>query len=198
MDYSLVVQAGGESSRMGEDKGLILFQGVPLIKYILDQVKDLGSEKLIITNNQEAYERFQLPVFEDVIPGLGALSGLYSAIYHSNFDYSLVLACDMPFINLGLLDFMLSFAPEYDAVIPRLKSKEYAEPFRAIYSKSCLEPIRRNLEEGNQRVSKFLEEINVRFISSEEIRTHDPELRTFINLNTREDVIRAGVLAKKL
>ncbi|NJN44659.1 MAG: molybdenum cofactor guanylyltransferase [Anaerolineae bacterium] len=179
---------------MGRDKGLVSFRGLTLIEFILQQIAGLGSETLIITNNPEEYRFLGLPLFSDVIPNWGALGGLYSAIYHANNEACLVLACDMPFVNRSLLDHLITLVPAYDAVIPRLNSKGeatpgFAEPFRAIYRKSCLEPIKAAIDSGQRRVISFFDQVNIRFVEREEIELFDPTCLSFFNVNTPEDLL---------
>ncbi len=192
---SVVIQAGGRSTRMGEDKALAPFRGMTLIEYILQQIGELGDETLIIANQPEAYERFGLPVKTDVIPDLGALGGLYSAIYHASHQRCLLLACDMPFVNRPLLDYLISLSSEYDIAIPRLKPEEFAEPFRAVYKKSCLPPIKNALDEGQRKLISFFGQMKVRYVDSSEIAQFDPQFRSFFNVNTPEDLAEAERMA---
>ena len=196
--FSVVIQAGGKSSRMGEDKALIPFIGeITLIEYILHQINGFGHEHLIIANNPDSYQRFGLPVFADVYPDVGALGGIYSGLFHAAFDQCVVLACDMPFVNRSLLEYLLALVPDYDVVIPRRKPKEFIEPFRAIYSKNCLEPIRNAIKDGKLKVASFFPNINVRFIEVEEVTHFDPNELTFFNINTPEELVEARQLARE-
>jgi molybdopterin-guanine dinucleotide biosynthesis protein A len=200
LKFSVVIQAGGKSSRMGEDKALMPIIGeTSLIEFILDQIKDLGDERLIISNYViKKYEFLGLPVYPDVFPNVGPLGGIYSAIYHSRYHYCLILACDMPFINLPLIDFMVAKAVDFDMVIPRWESEDYVEPFRAIYSKACLNPIREAIASGEKRVVSFFREVEIRFIDAAEISRFDPEGLTFFNVNTPEDFLEAQKIIKHL
>ncbi len=196
-NFSVVIQAGGGSSRMGQDKALVPFEGSTLIEYILSQIEGFGDEQIIITNRVKEYQRLGLPVFQDVIPGLGALGGIYTGIYHASYHHSIILACDMPFVNINLLKRLLELAPGYDAVIPRLKSDEFAEPFRAVYAKTCLSSIEDAIESGQNRVISFFDDLNIRFFCAHEIRIYDPEGMSFFNVNTPEELAEAKKLAKK-
>ena len=80
------------------------------MEYILKQVQGLGAEQIIISNKPEDYARFGLHVYRDVFPGRGALGGIYSAVFHAGSEHVLLLACDMPFVNLGLMKYLLSLA----------------------------------------------------------------------------------------
>lgn len=196
--FSIVLQAGGQSTRMGMDKGLVTFRGLTLTEFILKQVEGLGSEYLIISNQPVNYSRFKLPVFSDVIPGMGALGGLYSAIYHASCDLCLILACDMPFVSRRLLEYLHKKTNGYEVAIPRPDKTEYAEPFRAYYRKACLAPIRSALERGKRRVISFFPDVRVNFIDWPEISPFDPEGLTFFNVNAPDDLIEAERIAQKL
>ncbi len=205
-NVTIVINAGGKSTRMGSDKALLEVGGRPMIEHIIEQTKGLG-EQIIITNTPERYAHLGLPTFGDVLPDKGALGGLYTAIQVAATPYVLVLACDMPFINRPLFEHMISLAPQFDAVVPRISPplpagvsppgeggpggvRPEAEPFRAIYSKACLEPILRAFEAGKMRVISFFPDMNLRWLDEDEIRRFDPELLTFLNCNTPEELER--------
>ncbi len=191
---SIAILSGGKSSRMGTDKALLPIEGRMMIEHIITQVKDVGDEVIVITNAPEQYKFLRLPIFTDVIPDKGALGGLYTAIDAATHPYTLVLACDMPFVNRDLLRYMISLAPEADAVVPKIaapdgekKKSGMAEPLRAIYSKTCLAPIRKCIDEDNLKMIAFFRDIKLRWVDEEEIRKFDPELVTFMNANTPEE-----------
>ncbi|MBN2500552.1 MAG: molybdenum cofactor guanylyltransferase [Anaerolineales bacterium] len=197
VELSVVLQAGGKSSRMGQDKALLPFMGTTMLGYILKQVKGLGDETFIITNQPQYYGDFAYPLFNDVIPDVGALGGLYSAVYHARCAHVFVLGCDMPFVKRGLLDYMLGLTPDFDVVIPRLEPNGFAEPFRAIYKQSCLGPIKTAIDSGQRKVISFFNAVDVRYVESAEIERFDPEHRSFFNVNTPEDFSRAEQMARE-
>ena len=203
IDLSIVLQAGGQSNRMGRDKGLVPFQRKPLLQFILDQIADLGKETIIISNQPAEYQQVGLPIFGDVYPDVGALGGLYSAIHHATQPYCLVLACDMPFVNRSFLEHLIILAASHDAVIPRLSppgkvGKVFAEPFRAVYNKSCLQPIQTAIENGQRRVISFFDDVDIRFVERPEIEQFDPQVRSFFNINTPADLAEAERLALEM
>ena len=200
-DLTIVLQAGGKSSRMGRDKALVPFMGVTMIEYILEQVKELGNDTIIITNRPDDYRFLGFPLYSDVIPNWGALGGLYSAIYHASQDACLVLACDMPFINRPLLEYSIALLPGHDAVIPRLDPTGsdipvFAEPFRAIYRKTCLTPIKTAIDADQRRVISFFDKVSIRFVDYAEIKRFDPDARSFFNVNIPEDLVKAEQIAQ--
>ena len=220
-NVTIAINAGGKSTRMGSDKALIEVGGRPMIEHIIAGTAGLG-EQIIITNTPERYAHLGLPMFGDVLPDKGALGGLYTSVHAAAQPYALVLACDMPFINRPLLEHMISLAPDFDAVVPRIspplpthpeRSREAAqskgasgegpgvrveaEPFRAIYSKACLEPIRRALDAGKMRVISFFPDMNLHWLDEDEIKRFDPELLTFLNCNTPEELERIREMWEK-
>ena len=194
-DYTIVLQAGGQSTRMGTDKATVPFLNTTLLGYILAQVEELSDDILLVSNDHAAHSRFNLPMVADVIPNWGALGGVYTAVHSAARPWCLLLACDMPFVSLGLIDMMAGLRPGVDAVIPRISEDGFAEPFRAFYNKRCLAPIEAAVEAGRRRVDSFFDQVNIRFVEREEVQGVDPALRSFFNVNTPEDLRAAERLA---
>ena len=180
---------------MGQDKGLLQFGKDKLVGFILRQVDGLGENNYIVSNQPHDYLEFGLPVYPDILPDIGALGGFYTALSRLETEFAVVLACDMPFVNRDLLLYLLSLADEHDIVIPRLVDGEFAEPFRAVYSKGCLPAIERAIAQNKRRVISFFENMNVRYVTADEIHRFDPEERSFFNVNTPEDLNEAIKLA---
>ncbi len=185
-NFTIAIISGGKSSRMGTDKGLLEIGGKAMIEQIVAQTAGWGGETIVITNTPPAYSFLGLPMFPDILPDKGALGGLFTAISSASQPYALALACDMPFVSRPLLEHMLSLARFFDAVVPRVGGE--AEPFRAVYGKACLLPIQRALGAGKMRVISFFPEIRLRWIEEDEIKQFDPELLTFMNCNTPEEL----------
>ena len=192
---SIAILAGGASSRMGQDKGLLPLLGIPLVERVLLQVHGLAEKVMLVTNQPDEYRRFGIPMRADVRPGMGPLGGVYSALLHATHDCTLVLSCDMPFVSRPLLEHMLALGPGWDAVVPRLEGTRRVEPLRAVYSKSCIEPIATALAAGRRRMISFFEDVNVRYVEIDEIEPFDPGAGTFFNINTPADLSVAQDLA---
>jgi molybdopterin-guanine dinucleotide biosynthesis protein A len=190
---TIAILAGGRSSRMGTDKSFVRVLGRPLIEDILARVAGLGAETLIVTNRPGDYAYLGVPLFGDVLPDKGALGGIYSALYAARQRHVLCIACDMPFVVRPLLDHLISLIPEGDAIVPRLAGD--AEPFRAIYARDCLAPIRAALDAGRMRVISFFPDVRVRYVDEDEIDRFDPRHLSFFNVNTPDDLEQAQRLA---
>ena len=140
---TLIIQAGGESRRMGGDKALKQFLGEPLIQRLVKRLKPLGQDIAIVTRSPADYAFLNLPTYTDVHPGVGALGGLLTAMCVAETQFVAVVACDMPFVNPELLLYQWCLIQErgIDAVIP-LHDDEL-QPFHAIYRvKTCLPAVR--------------------------------------------------------
>jgi molybdopterin-guanine dinucleotide biosynthesis protein A len=131
----------------------------------------------------------------DVYPGKGALVGVYSGLKAAATFYSLVVACDMPFLNIALLRHLMELSPGFDIVIPKLEGK--LEPLHAVYSKGCLGPIEDMLGEDWLKVTDLPDRVRARYVGDDEVEMFDPEHDSFLNVNSESDLQRAKVLLEK-
>lgn len=193
---AVVIQAGGESRRMGRDKGLAPFLGRPLITRIIERLEPIASEMIVTTNHPEAYQFLGLPLFSDLIPGRGALGGLYTALSAATQPLAAVVACDMPFVRPELLAVQRDLLLEkgVDALVPHLGGG--VEPFHAVYRcASCLPHIKAALDADKWRADAWFSKANVLLMRKEQIQTFDPELSSFSNVNTPEELHLAEEIA---
>ena len=189
-NLTVAIQAGGQSSRMGRDKSFVLFKGRPMIEVVRDQVAGLGDELILISNNPAAYAHLGLPTYPDLIPGCGPLGGIYTAVARASHPHTLVVACDMPWLNRPLLEYLVSLRKTADVIVPRWD--KYPEPLHAIYSKACLLPIEENLKAKRLKITTFFGKVSVHFVEREAIRRFDPDGRSFTNVNTPEELESVG------
>ncbi|MEJ2485770.1 MAG: molybdenum cofactor guanylyltransferase [Anaerolineales bacterium] len=195
MNYSIVIQAGGQSTRMGQDKGLLQFGKYKMVEYILHQVSGMGEKNFIVSNRPEEYKEFGLPVYTDIYHNIGPLGGFHTIFSFLEMEYALVLACDMPFINRDLINYLLSLASDYDIIVPRLNHNKFVKPFRAVYSKRCMPAVEKAIEQNHRRVISFFDDVRVRYLEKDEIHIYDPDERSFFNVNTPEDLQKAIQMA---
>lgn len=183
---TVAIQAGGKSSRMGTDKSFVPFRGRPMIATVIDAVAGLGDELILITNKPDEYAHLGLPMFGDLYPKTGPLGGIYTAVYHAAHPHVLTVACDMPWLNRPLLEYIVSLRETADVVVPRWD--KFPEPLHAVYSKACLEPIKEKLDAQMYKITVFYGRVSLRFVSREEIEQFDPEGKSFVNVNTPEEL----------
>jgi molybdopterin-guanine dinucleotide biosynthesis protein A len=195
---TIVIQAGGASKRMGQDKALIPFLGRPLIQRVIQRVGGLGDELVINTNRPEAYGFLNLPLYPDVIPERGALGGLYTALMTARHPLVAVIACDMPFAHPGLLAEERRLLEESgcDGVIPI--TVHGTEPFHAVYRReTCLLLVKAALDAGKWRVDSWFGEASLKFMPMEDILKFDPYGLVFRNVNTPDELREAEQLARE-
>ncbi len=183
-----VVLAGGKSTRYGTNKAFAEVHGVPLIERTIRVMGSVFRRLLLVTNTPSEYAYLDLPMVEDLIKGLGPVGGIYTGLEVIEDEAGFFVACDMPFLREDFLRYMVGLKGVYDAVVPRVGWM--VEPLHALYAKNCLPAIRESIHSQEYQTLKFFQKINVRYIEEEEIRSIDPDLRSFLNINRPEDLKR--------
>jgi molybdopterin-guanine dinucleotide biosynthesis protein A len=189
---SIAIQAGGESRRMGRNKALMPFCGQALIAYAAARLSGLGQERFVTANQPELYGFLGLPVYPDVIPGRGALGGLYTALRQARYSALVAVACDMPFASPALLrcQYGLLRDKKVDAVVPLTAAGP--EPLHAVYRKStCLPVVAAAIAAGEWKLSGWLERVSVYWVAAPEWEPYDPAGVVFTNLNTPDEFRQA-------
>jgi len=192
-----IILAGGVSRRLGRDKAVEPFEGEPLIHRVLGRVAEVVDESIVVVNTDQRARELPLPAHvtavTDVYPDTGSLGGIFSGLNAASSYWGLVVACDMPFLNLGLIRHMLTLRDDRDAVVPMVEGRP--EPTHALYSKDCLPHIERRLKAGEFKIAGFFDDVRVEYVSEEVIDEYDDEHLSFFNVNTPEDLSRALQLA---
>lgn len=183
------ILAGGRSRRMGTDKALLLLDGTPLIGHVIARLRPLIPEIMIVGDNAGAYRQFGIPAISDPSPDQGPLAGIRTALVNTAALRVFCCACDMPFLESALVGRLLELAePGVAAVVPRVRREQ--EPLCAVYTRDALPAIAAELAAGGRRILNALARMPTRYVEEEELRSFDPELRSFVNVNTPEDLAR--------
>lgn len=194
---TVCIQAGGASSRMGEDKALKPFLGRPLIQRVIDRLSPIADEVIVTTNRPADYGFLGLRLFPDLKPDRGALGGLYTGIASATYPIVAVVACDMPFASAGLIEGMSRLLVEEEADVVIAKSEEGYEPLHAVYRReTCLPAIESAIDADLWKVIAWFPQVRVVELSAEEARSFDPQGLAFWNVNTPEEFARAEEIAK--
>ena len=185
-----IILAGGKAGRMkGRDKAFLKISKDKLIELQLRSLKKTFKRIIVVTNSLQRYRNLKgVKLVSDIIPDIGPLGGIYSGLLASKSFYNFVLACDMPYINLGLIKYMYKKARGYDAAIPKINHRY--EPLFGIYSKNCLKVIKELLGKKNFKISKIFPKIKLKAISKKEILKFGHPKRLFMNINTQKDLKR--------
>ncbi|MCY4654111.1 MAG: molybdenum cofactor guanylyltransferase [Dehalococcoidia bacterium] len=192
-----VILAGGMSRRLGRNKALEPFQGEPLIRRVIRRMGQVASNIIIVANDEERVAELDLPdgvtPVIDEYPGKGSLGGIYTGIRAAPTEWAVFCACDMPFPSPGLYHALISNREGRDAVVPVVEGRP--EPIHAAYSRSCLEPIREKLAADRLKISGFFEHVRVCYFTEDRVREIDPNLLSFFNINTQQDLEKANQIA---
>lgn len=194
---SALVLAGGKSRRLGTDKRrLRVTSGRGLLEDTIDKVAPLADEVLVaIGNDAPAFADLGRPrvrLVEDEQPGAGPLGGIVAGLAAARSDLVLVVACDLPRLNVALLGALLGMAEGCDLVVPRRQSGTL-EMLLAVYRRTCLPSARARLARRRLRLAGLADELVaagrvVSFVEEDALRALDPGLASFYNLNTPDDL----------
>lgn len=173
---------------MGRDKSLLMIEDKSLIARIAGVLQGCCDDLLIISNARGRHRRYGLTgtrEISDIYPGMGPLAGIHAGLRAAAHEYSIVAACDLPFITEPLIELLLERSAGYDVTVPRMG--EYLEPLLAVYAKSCLPYIEDCLQGDRRKVTAFYSQVRVNYVDEGLLRTViDPE-RAFLNINTPGD-----------
>ena len=183
-----IILSGGKSMRMGVNKAFIKIDGIPIIYRIYTLFKKLFNEIIIVTDKKELFANLDVKIFSDLIPHQGALGGIYTGLFFSSFHYSFCVACDMPFLQESVIQYLIHQIDDHDIILPR--TRDGFQPLHAIYSKNCLEPIKKMMTGEKSRIIDFYPLVNTKIIEEEDFCFLDPQRSSFININTPEELLK--------
>ena len=198
MEVTAIVLAGGKNLRLGRSKALEIINGKSLIECVVERLRPLTNQILIVT----AQEQPDLPpivkteILADLYPGKGPLGGIYTGLLASRSSHNIVVACDMPFLNIELLRYLIELSGDFDVVVPRL-GEGMVEPLHAVYARRCLGNMKTRLECNQLKVNSFLDTVSVRYVEQAECQKLDPQLLSFFNINYQSDLEKAVKLAEE-
>jgi len=186
-----LILAGGENTRIPLTKGFLEIRNRKIIETNIELLKSIFSRVILSVNHPELYFYLGLPMIGDVVDSRGPMTGILSVFMNTGSSDIFVTACDMPYINAILIKHMIErYNDGFEALIPLYDGKP--QPLFGIYAKRVSEAMERRISAGKKSLLDFLKTINVRYINEEEVRSIDPEGRSFVNINTFKDYQREG------
>ena len=192
-----VIQAGGKSTRMGgEPKALLELGGRRIIERVLDALRPVVDDVLIVTNTPALYGFLGIPMVPDVYPDHGSLGGIFTGLSAAGGGAAFTVACDMPFLHPEVARLVIGRAGEGDVVIPRVG--EQLETMHALYAKACLPHIETRLKAGRLKIVGFFPEVRVVEVAEADVARHRAPDVVFMNVNTPEELARARALTARL
>lgn len=173
-----IVLAGGKSSRMGTDKGLMRLNGKPMIQHVLDPMARICHRILVVSGNP-MYGMFGFELVKDEAPDFGPVMGVLSGLRQSKTERNLVLSCDVPFITFDLLKQLVLLSVDTDVVVA--SSEKGTHPLIAVYNRSCIPTFEKAIAEDEHRLRTVLDQLKVK-----ELKIENEEL--IQNMNTQTDL----------
>lgn len=185
-DITGVILSGGKSSRMGVNKSFLKLGGKTIIERILDLMKSIFFEVIIITNNPKDYEFLNVPIYEDIYKWKGPLAGIHSGLVHSKTEKIFVLSCDVPLISKEMIEYITEYKTNKPIVF--CNAAGFHQPLIGLYSKEILDEIEKVIskEESNDKsFHYFLSKVDAEIIDPSNLSFYKDEL--FFNVNKPDD-----------
>lgn len=191
-----VILAGGLSTRFhGKNKALLQIHGKPILQYIYEVYQTLFDEIILVTNNPLEYLDWDLEIVTDIFSIRSSMTGIHAGLFYAGQPYVFVTACDTPFVKRQLVETVLAgINGNAEWIIP--KTSLGMEPMCAVYSKQCLQNMETCLRNEKFKIQKCLRKVPTKIISEKKLLETDPELISFFNINTPEDLSRAESLVQ--
>lgn len=186
-----VILAGGENSRLsGRNKAFIEIKGERILDRICDIFKELFQEIVVVTKDPLLYIQEDIKIAADVFPIRSSLTGIHAGLFYSTTPFVFFTACDTPFLKKEMVETILDHIEQgTDVIIPQ--TDEGLEPLCAVYSKNCLPIAERYLVQNKLKIVRVFQGVRVKKIPEKVLRLNDPDLISFFNINTPEDLVRA-------
>jgi molybdopterin-guanine dinucleotide biosynthesis protein A len=183
-----VILAGGRSSRFdGVNKAFIRLNGRPIVDPVISLFSSVFSRLIIVTNEPLSYLGWDADIVTDLFSARSSLTGIHTGLFYADTPYIFAAAFDIPFVRRSVFDLVLSEAePGFDAVMPETPSG--LEPLFAIYSRHALEAVERHVRQEKFKIRRVFQNLRVKIIPASRVLEADPELDTFFNINTPEDL----------
>lgn len=193
-DLSAAILVGGQSRRMGTNKALLRLEpnGPSVVESVARTLRSITGDVLLVGSGVVDCDLSGLRQVEDEYPNTGALGGICTALRQSASPHVLVVACDMPFLSLDFLRYMISLPRTYDVLVPLL---DELHPLHAIYARTCLPLIEAELRAGLYRVTGWFSRANVQTIPAATMMAMNPAMSSCFNMNTPDDFAEAKRLA---
>ncbi len=186
-----IILAGGKSTRMGEDKAMLLYNDTTFIDHIIGTAIQVTDTILLVSNHIQHQNIKNVSIVKDLYPNKGPLAGLYSGLSYSKTTLNLVLSCDIPLITIDMLKFLISnYTNEHQAIIAT--TNDYKMPLIGLYTKGCLSTCKKLIEKNHLKMMHFLNELP----AVKHINIPDTMKDQLININTPQDVAHLPISIK--
>ena len=183
-----VILCGGKSNRMGFDKSLVKVRGKYLIEIIGEKLEKIFDNILLVTNDLEKIKGLKYKGILDIIPGMGPVGAIYTALRASDSKYVYVTACDMPAVNLSYIRYMMEIIENEDPDGVVARSASFIEPLNAFYSVNMLHEFESGIENDNLRIFGPIKNSKVHFVDYSKAQEYCRDIDMFANINYQMDL----------
>jgi molybdopterin-guanine dinucleotide biosynthesis protein A len=186
-----VILSGGLATRYGgTEKALLQVGGVRILDRIYDIYRELFEEIILVTNSPHKFLEWDLLIVSDLFPIRSALTGIHASLFYMTNPFAFISGCDTPFLKKEMVETVIQkIGPKIDIVMPETSAG--LEPLCAAYSKRCLNSAQHHLEQKKLKIIKAFRKNRIKTISEKVLCRIDPDLRSFFNINTAEDLKHA-------
>ena len=181
MSKTGIILAGGKSSRMNQDKGLMILNGKPMIQFVINVLKPFVDEIIIVSNNSE-YEQFGYPVYSDLVKDKGPLVGIYTGLFYSQSATNIILSCDVPYLNSDVVSFLCAKHIDCQITIPRIEGRTHQ--LIGVFSKSCTTHFVQSIEKEELKLLDAFKSLNLNIVDANHFNSD-----LFRNLNSPNDLV---------
>ncbi len=183
---SCYILAGGKSSRMGRDKGLILLNNKAIVQSLIEKLETSFDDIIVVSNNKD-YEQFGKAVIADSVLNIGPAGGIYTALQHAKRDKIFIISCDMPFVTVDAIAFLIGQSENNEIVLPYYQ--KHPEPLCSVLSKSCLGLWKSNIDKGVFKLQDIMANFNTLHLHVDKIDLFKSDF--FFNVNSEEQLEEA-------
>ncbi|MDJ0984653.1 MAG: molybdenum cofactor guanylyltransferase [Desulfobacterales bacterium] len=191
-----VILSGGLANRYeGTEKALLMVGGIRILDRLYHIYQELFDEIILVTNSPHKFLEWDLLIVSDLFPIRSSLTGIHAGLFYATNPYAFISACDTPFLKREMVETIIGkIEAQIDIVMPETSAG--FEPLCAVYSKRCLEAAQNHLERKKLKITKTFRKSRIKTVSEKALRKIDPELQSFFNINTPEDLARAEEMAE--
>lgn len=192
-----IILAGGKSSRMKFNKAFARLQNHTVIEILVDKFTKFFSETIIISNDPDLFTGMGVQVYRDIIPSQGPVSGIHAGLHYARNEIVFICGCDMPFVNLDMVEYMVSKLETHDSVVPEIHG--HLQPTAALYNRKCLPVFTESLQKDHLKlICLFREALDAVVVPAQELECFGDVDQMFFNINDANALEKARKFEWKL
>jgi molybdopterin-guanine dinucleotide biosynthesis protein A len=194
-----IILAGGRNSRLnGKNKSFLQIGGKPIFERLYELYVELFEEIIVVSNDPLEYLKWDVQVVSDLFSYRSSLTGLHAGLFTCEKPFAFICACDTPFLKKELVETILAQIDQRsEVVVPKITDGLF-EPLCAVYAKTCVRPIEAQLAQKKLKISNLFSLVRTKTIAPKILMDSDPDLISFFNINTPEDIIKAESIQSQL